>query len=130
VHREGANDDRGVRPAQLLLGAAIGFVPSAIQFFLDGRRLKAERIRQQKIVSLDAAVGRMNTLLDHAAATVATRAAGQPVHGVLAHDPLAYYSADQSLIPDQATTKEFTPLRVESWAVRCGLATKVPHLCG
>lgn len=94
-------------PAQIVLGALIGFVPSAALFIMDGRRMKAERIRQSRIAALDAAVGCMNKLLDHAASVVASRAAGSPIQGVLPHDPLAYYTADLTLVPDRESVEEF-----------------------
>ena len=97
-------------PAQILLGALVGFAPGAVLFFLDGRRQKANRIRQSQIAALDDAIGRMDKLLDHAASIVATLEAGQPVSGVLPHHPLAYYTADDSLIPDRDSVREFVTL--------------------
>lgn len=102
----------GFAPAQLILGAVIGFLPGLALFYLDGRRVKADRIRQHRIASLDAAIGRMNKLLDHAAAEIVSTPE-RPISGVLPHDPLAYFTADTDEIPEKGALAEFTILVTE-----------------
>jgi hypothetical protein len=99
-------------PIQIGFGVIIGFLPGLAMFYLEGRRLKADRIRQQRLRALDATVGSMNKLLDAASAALASTLETQ-VHGVLPHDPLAYFESDPTLIPDHEAATEMTALLAE-----------------
>jgi hypothetical protein len=95
-------------PEQIILGAA----------YLEGRRLREDRIRANKIAAIDAAVARFTTLLDQASATLASTPDNY-VRGVLPWDPQGYYTADQTLIPDQEAIDAFTLLAREiTWEGR------------
>jgi hypothetical protein len=96
-------------PVQIAFGAVVGFVPSLILFFLEGKRLQGDRVRDQRMSALDAAVGRMNKLLDSAVADLASKP-DKVVSGVLPHDPLGYFAADARLIPDHEALVEMTTL--------------------
>ena len=102
--------DQSFAPAQIVLGAVIGFLPSLALFWLEGARAQEERVRASKISSLDAAVSRLNKLLDHATAVLASANSQIPATGVLPWDPAAYYAADLALIPDQESVRELVAI--------------------
>jgi hypothetical protein len=99
-------------PVQIAFGALVGFLPSLVLFYLEGRRARADRVRQERVSALDSAVGTLNKLLDSSVAALASKP-NKTVSGVLPHDPLAYFAADITLIPDREAVVELTTLANE-----------------